>query len=312
MLLRKFLTATRLAQTEPERKGNGIMARIGLTLIDILTIIVIVVIVLLVATQLLKFPHYHSKGLRGRLECGNHLKGLGTAMNIYAFDYNDTYPVIGGENAPWTKRLGWEYDATDIDYSEGGKQKDAGRTITASWYLLVREADVDPKSLVCKDSKQRAYEPAKDQDLVDLWDFGDEPYKHVSYSTQMPFGNYPATGSSAGDNAIAGDLSPWFKDGDMVLPGTTDGVPQLITAEDITTHKVGNSLNHDGGQNVLFGDGHVEFTIRSNVGQEHDNIYTYWSATENPTEQDKQGGSYPIDRSKETDSKAAADSFLAI
>ena len=286
------------------------MARKGLTLIDALVLIGVAVFVLLL---IIIFSQGGGiKEADWQLVCGTKLKGLGTAMNTYAFDYDDKFPIIGGEAAPWTKRLGWAYDAADIDYSEGGEQEDAGRTITASWYLLVREADVGPRTFICPLTKQKDFEPAKDQDLIDLWDFGNDPYKHVSYSMQMPYGEYPATGSSTGDNAIAADMSPWFKDGDMVLPGMIDGGPQLITAGDLTTHKLGNSLNHDGGQNVLFGDGHVEFTKRSNVGQEHDNIYTYWSATENPTEQDKQGGSYPIDRSNETDSKAAEDSFLAI
>ncbi|MCK4999142.1 MAG: hypothetical protein KAS23_06395 [Anaerohalosphaera sp.] len=283
--------------------------RKGLTLTDILVLIVIVVIVLLVVPPLI-MPHNWQNP---RLVCGTSLMGLGTAMNTYAFDYDDKFPVVGGVNAPWAKRLGWRYDATNVDYSEGGEQEHAGRTITANWFLLVREADVDPASFICDDSGLKVFEKDKDQKFYEMWDFGDEPYNHVSYAMQMPFGKFPAKKTTHAGNAVAGDMSPWFNNGDIVLPDTIDGGPNLVRVEFATTHKRGNSINHNGeGQNVLYGDGHVEFNKTSNVGHEKDNIYTYWSATDNPTEQDRQGGSNPVERSKETDSKAAADSFLAI
>ncbi len=286
--------------------------RKGLTLVDFTVVFVVVVFVLLLAIPLLTRGH---RRLPRRLVCGTNLKGLGTAMNTYAFDYDDKFPVIGGVDAPWTKKLGWRYDNAGANYYPVGEQEHVGRTITASWYLLVREADVDPKSFICngEGADEEMFESSENQDLVDLWDFGETPYERVSYAMQMPFGEYPATGASTASMAIAGDMSPWFKDGDMVWPGTINGGPQLITVDDKTTHKLGNSVHHKGeGQNVLYGDGHVEWTKTSNAGVENDNIYTYWSATQNPTEQDMQGGSNPVDRNKGTDSKSATDSFLAI
>ena len=48
-------------------------------------------------------------------------------------------------------------------------------SIGASLYLLVREADVSPKSFVCGAGGQSAYDGKNpsDADLVELWDFGD-------------------------------------------------------------------------------------------------------------------------------------------
>ena len=71
-------------------------------------------------------------------------------------------------------------------------------------------------------------------------------------------------------------------------------------------------LTNKFGQNVMYADGHVDFMQYSNVGVDNDNIYTFWSTEDNPTEQDKQGGTAPTNRSPENDSKSKDDSFLAI
>ncbi|MCK5000109.1 MAG: hypothetical protein KAS23_11250, partial [Anaerohalosphaera sp.] len=57
--------------------------RKGLTLVDFTVVFVVVVFVLLLAIPLLTRGH---RRLPRRLVCGTNLKGLGTAMNTYAFD----------------------------------------------------------------------------------------------------------------------------------------------------------------------------------------------------------------------------------
>ncbi|MHC5163328.1 MAG: hypothetical protein ACYSO4_09495, partial [Planctomycetota bacterium] len=66
------------------------------------------------------------------------------------------------------------------------------------------------------------------------------------------------------------------------------------------------------GQNVAYADGHTSYEKQPNVGVKYDNIYTYWSTKENPTEQDKQGGTAPTGRSPENDAKSSNDSFLVL
>ena len=284
----------------------------GMSLVDVLVVLgVICVIVLLVMILLpsLNRPH------RGpdRIMCATNLKGLGTAMMTYGLDYNDNFPVIGGKDAPWSKSLGWNFDEVNANYHPGGAQENSPRTITASWYLLVREVDEHPATFICKLSSNKRFENTTEYDLTELWDFGPDPYKHVSYAMQNPFGKFPATGASNPGNAIAADMNPWFQDGDIVPPANGSDVLQPITHTNLREDRLGNSLNHDGeGQNVLFGDGHVKFMRQPNCGVDGDNIYTYWSNEENPTDEDKQVGKNPTARDKENDSKSATDSFLAI
>ena len=108
-------------------------------------------------------------------------------------------------------------------------------------------------------------------------------------------------------------MSPWFNYGSFVLSGKQGQWPQIITASDESSWRSGSGQFHDGmGQNVLFADGHIAYEKQPNMGVKNDNIYTFWSVEENPTEQDIQGGTAPTSRSEENDAKSEADSFLAI
>ena len=96
-----------------------------------------------------------------------------------------------------------------------------------------------------------------------------------------------------------------------------------------TSFYLGNSANHPAfekksffsyeaipntnrGQNVLYADGYVGYEQSSDVGVKHDNIFTFWSMTDNPSEQDVRNGTNPTSRSKDNDAKSKDDSFLAI
>lgn len=263
-----------------------------------------------------------------RIMCGTNLKGLGTALMVYAGDYDGNFPQLPGKG-PWSKRLGFDYYMANPDFTPGGAQSNTTRTITASWYLLVREADVNPKSFVCPESRSEieydGWNPA-DKDLVDLWDFRDDALRYVSYAMQNPYGRFPAHTKLPATFAVAADMNPWFRfeKGDFVPPATDKNAPQIITPADPETFSLGNSVNHQQhrsfgptqyvriGQNVLFADSHVEWFEQPNCGINKDNIYTFWPTDKDPTAQDIQGGKNPTARDKENDSKSKEDSFLAI
>jgi prepilin-type processing-associated H-X9-DG protein len=178
------------------------------------------------------------KRLAQRLVCGTSVKGLGTAMMVYAQDFEDEYPIQGGSGQhPWseTGETGqwWNPD----------KSWSISRpiTVSASLYLLVRVADVDPKSFVCRSGDETPFKGVSgtaNLDLVELWDFGaraevdralpdgsgtvsyedGRPKEHVSYAYQLPYdpipGNpdvmaRPASATSSASTAILADKNPW-------------------------------------------------------------------------------------------------------
>ena len=248
--------------------------------------------------------------------CATNLKGLGTAMAVYSQDYDDEFPRLGF--GPWSKKLGYSYeDAKFKPYKYEGPC-----TITSSLYLLVREADVSPKSFVCPRQPEDTEfngQNSKNLDIVELWDFGNNPYQHVSYAYHNPYGKYPAGGWLPASFAIMADMSPWFSNGNIQLQQTGETAPQVVKLTNPATWKYGLSLNHEfkkksysEGHNVVFADGHASYEKQPNIGVNNDNIFTYWSTEENPSEQDIQGGTAPTSRSPENDAKSKDDSFLAI
>ncbi|MBL7215685.1 MAG: hypothetical protein ISS71_08415 [Phycisphaerae bacterium] len=286
----------------------------GLTHIGLMVIICTVLVITLIGYAAFQ----KVKNEACRLVCGVNLKGLGTAMGVYASDYNDNYPQLPGKG-PWAKELGFPYDLEEPYFN--GAQLNTTRSITASWYLLVREADVSPKSFICPQSKQQEFlgENSKNLDLVKLWDFGSNPHKHISYVYHNPYGRFPANRKLPDLFAISADSNPWFDNGNILKPNTQNSTPQIIFFTNSKTWKLGNSLAHKPkylsakyGQNILYADGHMSFNEQPNAGINNDNIYTFWSEEENPSEQDIQGGTAPTGRSVENDAKSEEDSFLAI
>jgi len=296
--------------------------RKGLTPLEVIVVLLIIAAILFLFVIGSGITNRHAGELAKRVICGTNLKGLGTVLNVYSSDYDGNFPQLPGKG-PWSKRLGFDYYMANPDFTHGGAQSNTPRTITASWFLLVKEADVNPKYLTCPASSQVEFDeiPA-DKNIVDLWDFGLQPHNHVSYVMQNPYGRFPAHAKLPATFAVAADMNPWFEKGDFVPHATGKNVPQIITPADPETFTLGNSVNHQKltkksrffrtGQNVLFADGHVEWLEQPNCGINKDNIYTFWPTDKDPTAQDIQGGKNPTARDKENDSKSKGDSFLAI
>jgi prepilin-type processing-associated H-X9-DG protein len=250
------------------------------------------------------------KKIAQRVVCGTNLKGLGTAQAVYANDYDDEFAVQGGGNSS----LSWEPDRTDEFSTPSYAWADRGQlTVGASLYLLVREADVSPKSFVCPSGGESEYDgtnPVDNLDIVELYDFGAYIQDHpiwgsrgpkncVSYAYQSPYvggsgagsgakSRNAADGSKSAAFAVMADKNPWF---DPMIPEigaaslTAQTMPDTVAA--VADHwsdgaspekyllQVANSQPHGReGQNVVFADGHASNENTSDVGVKNDNIYT--------------------------------------
>jgi len=116
---------------------------------------------------------------------------------------------------------------------------------------------------------------------------------NLSYSYACPYPDYNATG--AGFKMVQG-IDPSFAVAADINPGTSGGANDNVlsptTSSSGQTMKFGNSNNHGkDGQNVLYGDGHVDFQNNPFVGSSRDNIYTRGGVTFGTT-QDLVGAPY--------------------
>ncbi|MHC4325745.1 MAG: hypothetical protein ACYSUX_15865, partial [Planctomycetota bacterium] len=83
-------------------------------------------------------------------------------MLIYANDYEDELPRSGGRNSTWAKYIP-AWDATNRFNAYGVGMDGSGGTanISSCFYLLVKYAEVTPKSFLCKgDSGVSEFKPS--------------------------------------------------------------------------------------------------------------------------------------------------------
>jgi prepilin-type N-terminal cleavage/methylation domain-containing protein len=255
------------------------MKKKGFTLVELLVVIAIIALLMGILMPALA----RVRQIAFRMVCGTNLSGIGKAMLIYANDYDDELPRAGGPTSTWNVTIpnwlaGDRYDAYGVSRTDnsGGQA-----SITSCFYLLVKYAEVTPKSFMCKgDSGVSEFKPADYQqgqrDLITLWDFGPEPWNHCSYSYHMPFGLYALTTSSEPGMAVAADRNPW-QPSPSAAAKTMAGPPPFDPDGGKEAVQVGNAIQHqEDAQNVLFLDISVRQEKRSFCGINDDNIYTFW------------------------------------
>jgi len=251
------------------------MKRKGFTLVELLVVIAIIALLMGILMPALS----RVRQIAFRVVCGTNLSGIGKAMLIYSNDYDDELPRSGGRNSPWAAKIpNWQAPNRFGAYGVSANGEGGVGSISSCFYLLVKYAEVTPKSFLCKgDSGTTEFKPANygagARDLIDLWDFGPEPREHCSYAYHMPFGLYALTTSGEPGMAVAADRNP-FTASPMAEP---KDISLFVPEGGREAIKFGNANQHqEDGQNVLFLDSHVSFEKTPYCGINDDNIYTFW------------------------------------
>ncbi len=233
-----------------------------------------------------------------RMVCGTNLSHIGKMMLIYASDYDEKFPRSGGKNSIWSNSIpDWQTDNRFVAFGLNEDGTGGRVTITSSFYLLAKYAELDPKCFICNKEKgakkfrPSAYVTGK-RDIFGLSDFGSEPRKHCSYSYHLPYGPFARSTSSEPGSAVAADPSPWMK----APTANPKNIANFDPDGDREKIKAGNAITHkEDGQNVLFMDIHVSFEKNSFCGIDDDNIYTHWEG------QDIRRGAIPNLKSQPSD-----------
>ncbi len=280
------------------------MKKKGFTLVELLVVIAIIALLMGILMPALA----RVRQIAFRMVCGTNLSGLGKAMLIYSNDYDDEFPRAGGRNSQWTQMIpNWMADNRYTAYGLQADGSGGNATITSSLYLLVKYAEVTPKSFICKgDSGTNEFKMsdvgAGNMELIDAWDFGPDSSEHCSYSYHMPYGLYALTSSSEPGMAVAADRNPWIsspgaegKSADILASYVPTGGKEIINQGNAITHQ-------EDGQNVLFMDNHVSFEKQPFCAVNDDNIYTFWN------QGDIRIGGYPLPNASEPGDRL--DSYL--
>jgi len=273
--------------------------RRGFTLVELLVVIGIIALLMGILMPALA----RVRQIAYRMVCGTNLSGIGKAMMIYSNDNDEDYPRAGGRGSVWDsdgKIDCWACDTAEDAY---GGSWGTDVTVTSSFYLLIKYANVMPKQFVCKgDAGTKIFKLSDGRptattgiELEDVWDFGQDnfPGEYCSYSYHLPYNptrttpGYPVTQVSNPGSPLCADKNPYLdknanctgcylNDSELDDPEmeTDDAGNEYYSDPD----KKGNAAAHQReGQNVLFNDSHVSFEKYPNVGLDNDNIWKYWT-----------------------------------
>lgn len=212
-----------------------------------------------------------------RTRCMDNLRKIGLALSQYGMDNDYALP-----RGVYDASVGETYNAftgahADNPFEPGSAV--APNDVTASLWLLVRgnyiSSEFSPASAVftCP-STSDFVDPVTDAQGAPVGAVQRSNFRgprNLSYSYSSPFSN--ASGYALKLDFIArgfvllADKNPGSNREREASPVTADAPPLQIASA--------NSVNHRrAGQNVLFGDMHVEFTTTPYCGVNGDNIYT--------------------------------------
>ncbi len=186
-----------------------------------------------------------------RQQCQIQLRQIWQAINSYSNDYDGQLPILAAAaGEPW-----WKV----------GYQGEENHSNTRPMWLLVKHEYSRPADFVCPGSNRAKTLQLNTLQAQNYNDFPGREYMTYSFKINC---SSTSGGKLTCRKVLIADLSPLFEE----LPRDYSTPFRLRLNRDMLTL---NSINHRRrGQNVLFGDGRVEFIKTRSTSLSEDDIFT--------------------------------------